>query len=63
MINGKWVNEYYAGIADEMAPFFFVAHGLALPTGDLPDGYSKFYKIVFIGYDRNLMFGIEAFND
>jgi hypothetical protein len=45
-VNGRKVNKYYAGTAVAMAPFFLVAHGLTLATGNVPDGFSKYYNIV-----------------
>ncbi len=47
-VDGEKVNKTFPGAAVLYAPFFFVAHGIALICGLPADGYSEVYQICFV---------------
>lgn len=44
-INNKNINKYWMGTATCELPFFLLAHGITIATGQDADGYSKVYPI------------------
>lgn len=61
--NGKTIDKYYCGTAVAEAPFFLIAHGLTLMTGNPADGYSKLYPIfINIAAIFYLMIGLFFLN-
>lgn len=48
MLDGKMLNKYYYGESILVAPFFFIAHGVAHVANLDTDGYSKPYQIAVV---------------